>query len=221
MHYDNTLVVSRVKNTLQRTQVIAVLHATYLQEKGWVNDTSGQITEQDLNREDLSWFIAFRDGKAVGTLRVLYDPPLHVYAQYGLEMLNEAKNLDIANFLHNNRIAEIGRFAVLTEKRNQILVAAALMKAATEETVTRGYTHYITDVLEDDPHNPYGFHTRVMGFIPVATHAHGELRSTSRRITLILDIKSAYKRLKRHSRWLFRFLTSEWGEILHRRFSHT
>ena len=52
------------------------------------------------------------------------------------------------------------------EHRSNVLVAAALMRAATEEMVTRGYTHVITDVFEDDTHSPLGFHTRVMGFIP-------------------------------------------------------
>lgn len=220
-HNKNSLVVNRVKTAAERTQVITVLHATYLQEKGWVNDPATQIPEQDLEREDLSWFVVSINKQPVGVLRILYDPPLHGYAEYGLEMLNDAKNLNISDFLKTNRIAEIGRFAVITEKRNQIMIAAVLMKAAVEETVVRGYTHYITDVFEDDPHSPYGFHTRVMGFVPVATHAHGELLSRSRRITLVLDLKAAYQRLKRHSRWLFRFLTGGWSQRLHRKLSHS
>ena len=34
---------------------------------------------------------------------------------------------------------------------------------------------------------------RVMGFRPVASHDHGELNCTSRRITLVLDLKSSYQ----------------------------
>ena len=81
----------------------------------------------------------------------------------------------------------------------------------------RGYTHLVTDVFEDDPHTPYGFHTRVMGFLPVATHDLGELHCDSRRITLVLDIGTAYKRLRLNENWLFCYLTREWDETLHRR----
>jgi len=63
--------------------------------------------------------------------------------------------------------------------------------------VTRGYTHVITDVFEDDPHSPLGFHTRVMGFRPVGTHDHGDLNCKNRRITLLLDLKSSSQRLRR------------------------
>ena len=50
--------------------------------------------------------------------------------------------------------------------------------------------------------------TRVMGFIPVATHELGELNCTSRRITLVLDLKSSYQRLKARGNWVFRYLTA-------------
>jgi hypothetical protein len=91
------------------------------------------------------------------------------------------------------------------------------MRAATADTVARGYTHFITDVFEHDPHSPFGFHTRVMGFTPVATHAHGELHCASRRITLVLDLRAAYQRLRRRSTWFFRYLTAAWDEALHRK----
>jgi len=51
----------------------------------------------------------------------------------------------------------------------------------------------------------------------VATHEVGELHCHSRRITLILDLRSAYKRLKERDNWVFRFLTSRWDDTLHQR----
>ena len=119
-------------------------------------------------------------------LRTLFDPPLLQYAKYGLRLIDP--RIDVEKFLRQHRIAEVGRFAVVPELRGNVMLAAALMRAATEEMVTRGYTHVITDVFEDDPHSPLGFHTRVMGFQPVATHDHGELNCKSRRITLLLDL---------------------------------
>jgi hypothetical protein len=78
-------------------------------------------------------------------------------------------------------------------------------------------SHVITDVFEDDPHSPLGFHTRVMGFRPVATHDHGELNCKSRRITLLLDLRATYRRLKARGNWIYRYLTARWPEALHRR----
>lgn len=39
------------------------------------------------------------------------------------------------------------------------------------------------------------------------------------RITLVLDLKHSYLRLKRSGNWLFRNLTAQWPETLHRRFA--
>ncbi len=148
-------------------------------------------------------------------LRVLYDPPVAEYAAYAPKAIDPS--VDVAALIAESRIAEIGRFAVLPRFRNAVMVAAALMRASTNEAVERGYTHFITDVFEDDPHSPYGFHTRVIGFHPVATHDFGELNSTSRRITLVLDLKAAYARLRRSGNWIYRYLTGGWDAARHRR----
>jgi hypothetical protein len=91
------------------------------------------------------------------------------------------------------------------------------MRAATVEGLERGTTHLLTDVFEDDPHSPYGFHTRVLGFRPIATHDMGELNSKSRRITLLLDLSACYKRLRARNHWFYRFLASELPEQVHER----
>lgn len=127
--------------------------------------------------------------------------------------------IDVDDFLRASRLAEIGGFAIVPRHRRNLLIAVALMRAATRETVERGFTHYITDVFENDPHSPYGFHSRDMGFDPVATHERGELAGASRRITMILDLKAAYQRLRRRKGWMFRTLTADWDEGLHRRFA--
>jgi hypothetical protein len=89
--------------------------------------------------------------------------------------------------------------------------------ASCRADVANGERTRVTDVFEDDPHSPYGFHTRVIGFHPVATHDMGELQSRSRRITLVLDLRAAYKRLKASGNWVFRYLTGGWPDALHRR----
>jgi GNAT superfamily N-acetyltransferase len=215
MHDDTHVVARRVVEEQDRRHVVEVLAATYFREKHWVSDPETQVPSDDLERDDVAWFVATVDGRAAGALRVLYDPPYAQYFGYGLTMLDPA--VDVAEFLRRNRLAEVGRFAVKPEFRGHFIVAAALMRAATDAVLARGYTHLVTDVFEDDPHTPYRFHTKVMGFSPVATHEVGELHCCSRRITLLLDIRSAYERLKRQGRWLYRYLTSGWDELSHRR----
>jgi Acetyltransferase (GNAT) family len=203
----------RITDETGRCAALEVLSATYQKEKGWVSRAEQQFPAADLTREDIVWFVVRSEGRPVGVLRLLFDPPLLQYAQYSLTLLDP--RMDVEGFLRRNRIAEVGRFAVVAEKRGNLLLAAALMRAATEEMVARGHTHLITDVFEDDPHSPFGFHTRLMGFQPVAMHDRGELNCSSRRITLVLDLKSSYKRLKARGNWVYRYLTAGWPDALH------
>lgn len=207
--------VSRVATPAGRELALQVLRSTYQQEKGWVDRVESQLPETDLQQSSLSWFVAQNGHAPVGVLRVHFAPPVEQYRAYGVTLLQ--RGIDVDRFLRTHRIAEIGRFAVLPRYRRNPLIALALMRAATRETVERGFTHFVTDVFEDDPHSPYRFHTRVMGFAPVATHEAGELRCASRRITLILDLKAAYQRLKRRKSWMFRSLTADWDDRLHQR----
>ena len=206
--------VMRVVTMQARGQALEVLRSTYQNEKAWVERAETQFPAADLESPVISWFLAIRRGHPAGVLRVYYEPPLGQYQAYKVTLLDP--RVDVDQFLRSNRIAEIGRFAIIPAYRRNLLLAVALMRAATHETLERGFTHYITDVFENDPHSPYGFHTRVMGFAPVATHEDGELRCGSRRITLILDLKAAYQRLGQRQSWLFRSLTADWDERLHR-----
>ncbi len=207
--------VIRVNDESDRELGLEVLRATYGDEKHWVEEVDDQLPRADLERKDVSWFVALDEKRPVGVLRVLYDPPIELYTEYGFKL--EDDSIDVEAFIRENRIAEIGRFAVLPEYRKYIVVVAGLMRAASTDTVERGYTHYITDVFEGDPHSPYNFHTRVMGFQPVATHEIGELNFKGRRITLVLDLKAAYCRLRSKGSWIFRYLTESWDDALHRR----
>jgi ribosomal protein S18 acetylase RimI-like enzyme len=215
MNIESRFSVQRVVDEAGRQQVIEVLRATYLREKRWVSDPEAQIPPEDLQCDDISWFVVSRRSRPAGVLRVRYDPPVAAYAKYGFKLLDP--DLPVESFLREHRIAEIGRFAVVPRYRRRFMVAAALIRAACGETVERGYTHFITDVFEDEAHSPYGFHTRVMGFHPVATHEVGELNCRNRRITMVLDLKAAYQRLRRRGNWIYRYLTGHWDDALHRR----
>ena len=84
-------------------------------------------------------------------------------------------------------------------------------------TIRNGYGYYITDVFEGERHSPYNFHTRVLGFQPVATHDTGEMACNLRRITLLLNIRAAYRRLRLSRTRLYEILVGDWPEDLHRR----
>lgn len=207
--------VNRVENPVERDAVLTVLRATYQDEKRWVREAESQIADSDLGSDCVSWFLARQWGEPAGVLRVHYAPPVDQYGSYGLRVLRP--EIDVARFLRTNRLAEIGRFAIVPKLRCNLSISVALMRVAARETLERGFTHFITDVFENDPHSPYGFHTRVMGFDPVATHEHGELQCASRRITMALDLKAAYQRLRLRGGWIFRALTADWDEGLHQR----
>lgn len=205
----------RAETEAQRQSALAVLRATYQQEKAWVLDVESMFPASDLDRPDISWFVATTRGKPIGVLRVLYNPPIKQYLDYGLKPISTS--IDVADLIANERIAEIGRFAVVPERRKGVAVSLSLMRAATKEIVLRDCTQLVTDVFENDPHSPLGFHTRIAGFRPVATHDIGELRHQGRRITLLLDMKEAYRSLKARGNWFFRAITRSWPETMHQR----
>jgi hypothetical protein len=205
----------RVASESDRQKALAVMRATYQREKGWVHDVEPMFPKEDLARSDLSWFIATRRNEAMGVLRVLYEPPIEQYQKYGLTAIDGT--VPAYDLIKSECIAEVGRFAVIPERRKGVGVVLSLMRAATREIVSRGYTLLVTDVFEDEPHSPLRFHTRIIGFRPVATHEVGELSFKGRRITLLLDIKIAYQTLKSRGTWFFRAMTKDWTEVMHKR----
>jgi hypothetical protein len=205
----------RVTTESDRQKALAVMRETYQREKGWVHDVEPMFPSDDLARGDVSWFLAARRNEPMGVLRVLYDPPIDQYQRYGLTPIDGA--LVDYDFIKSERVAEVGRFAVIPERRKGVGVVLSLMRAATREIVSRGYTQLVTDVFENDPHSPFRFHTRIIGFRPVATHEVGELSFKGRRITLLLDIKIAYQTLKSRGTWFFRTMTKDWTEVMHKR----
>lgn len=204
--------VIRVATDAQRAAAIEVMRATYKQEKNWITRDEKLFPDDELGNPGVSWFVVQDGTKPVGTLRVLYDLPLDQYKEYDFKTLG---GINLDEFIRKNRIAEIGRFAVLPEYRRHMAVVGALMREASRETVERGFTHYVTDIFEGEAHSPYNFHTRVLGFQPVATHDTGELNCPNRRITLILDLAAGYRRLREQGGWLFRFFTEGWPAAIH------
>ncbi len=202
--------IQRVTREMDRRAALSVLKAIYCTEKNWVQDENTIFPPEDLNNDNVSWFLVHYENDPAGVLRILYDPPLDLYAEYGFETLRD--ELDLDAFIRNHKIAEIGRFAILPKYRTKIRVASALMRAASEDTIRRGYSHYITDVFEGEVHSPYQFHTQVIGFQPVATHTIGEMNCKYRRITMILNLLETLHRLRQNNKRFYHFLTKDWDK---------
>lgn len=204
MSFKDRLTVSKIHDEETRKRALEVFEVVYRNEKDWVPNLDQILPLEDLTKDSVSWFAAYVDGKMVGVTRVLYELPLELYEEYGFKII--VPGLDVDKFIEENNIAEVGRFAVLPEYRSKILIAAALMRVCSHEALERDFTHFITDVFEEDPNTPYGFHKRVLGFMEVATHDHGELKATSRRITMLLDLHEAAKRFAAKKGWIYRYL---------------
>lgn len=177
-----------------RRQALAVIAEVYLEEKRWIASVGSEISEDIAERTDRSWFLVRVDGEPAGVIRLVYDPPLEMPAELGVEL---EPQVDLEGLKRDGRFVDIGRFMIAPRHRRNIRVVLRLMRAAILEVVSRGYTHFLTDVFENDPHSPLQFHTRVLGFERIGTHRYGELASTSMRIILILDIARAWRRLRK------------------------
>ena len=207
MSLKDRLSVFTVKTRDERERALDVLQEVYSGEKGWLAERDKMLPLDDLERDDVAWFAAALDDRVVGVTRLLYTIPVELYREYGFKLT--VPGMDVEAFIRDNRLAEVGRFAVLPRYRRRFIVSATLMRATGKAALERGCSHFITDVFEEDPNTPYGFHRRVLGFKVVATHDVGELNCRSRRITMLLDLDEARKRLSGKNGWFYRFLGQE------------
>ena len=211
MSLKNRLQVVRITSPRLRELALKVLVRVYREEKGWTQDIEAFLPAEDLEREDVAWFGVLLDNRRMlGVTRLLYRIPMNLYHSYDFQLVDPG--MDVEAFIRNNRIAEVGRFAVLPKYRRRFRVAAALMRTVGFDAMNRGFTHFITDVFEEDPNTPYGFHRRVLGFQVVATHEVGELNCKSRRVTMLLDLRAAQERLGHEKGWFWRFLNANCPE---------
>ncbi len=187
------ITVKKVLSAVDRQRALTVVEAVYLHEKQWIQNAGTEIPVDAAERQSQSWFMVSVGDEPAGVIRLVYDPPLDMPAEYGVVL---EPDVDLEGLKRRGRFVDIGRFMIVPKYRRNIRVVLRLMRAAILEVVSRGYTHFLTDVFENDPHSPLRFHTQVLGFERIGTHRYGELACASSRILLILDIARAYRRLK-------------------------
>jgi len=187
------ITVQKILSATDRDRGLAVVEAVYRDEKQWIDSAGMEIPTDAAMRNDQSWFLVSVGDEPAGVIRLVYDPCLEMPAEYGVVL---EPGVDFEGLKRHGRFVDIGRFMIVPVHRRNTRVVMKLLRAAIPEVVDRGYTHFVTDVFENDPHSPLRFHTRVLGFERIGTHRHGELACNSTRIILILDIARAYHRLK-------------------------
>jgi 1-acyl-sn-glycerol-3-phosphate acyltransferase len=203
----------RVELSSDAEDARGVVQDVYVREKKWLNTAT---LDTFPGGASISWFIVRVKGEPAGLLRVVYDPPLNFPPGYHVEL---RKDVDWAALIASARIAEVGRFMILEKYRRNPRVALELMRTAVREIVERDYTHLVTDVFEGDPHSPYEFHTRVLGFEEIGFHTHGELHSDRKRIILALDIDRAFVRMRTRSGRFYRSFTEGYRHLVEARFA--
>ncbi|MBM3162276.1 MAG: GNAT family N-acetyltransferase [Chlorobi bacterium] len=187
------ITVQRVLHGEDRQGVIGIVEQVFLREKNWISSAHAQIPEELGPDQPFSWFLARVNDHPAGVLRLLYDPPLNFPEAYQVSFI---PGIDTDYLKQLGRYVEIGRFMIPGEYRRNHRIALRLMRAATEEVVGRDYTHFITDVFENEQHSPLNFHTRVLGFEVIGRHLFGDLNCSCTRIILTLDILKLYSRVK-------------------------
>ena len=90
----NKVNVIKVQTKKDRDRAISVLKRTYDQEKHWIYDADDFFPEEDLERDDISWFVSQVKDEPVGVLRVMYNPPLELYKEYGFKQLDSFLELN-------------------------------------------------------------------------------------------------------------------------------
>lgn len=183
----------KIRTEETRKQALQIIEAVFLKEKNWIFNAEEQIPVDIGTNSRFSWFLAYVNDEPAGVLRLVYDPPLQLPENFQVT-LREDINLD--EIAKQGKFVEVGRFMILPKYRRRILVALRLMRIAVQEVVERDYTHFITDVFENEVHSPFNFHTRILGFEVIGKHLYGELNCSCTRIILTLDILKAYKRIK-------------------------
>jgi len=196
----------KVSDSITRQQALEVMEAVFFKEKNWIDTLEEQFPEEMLSSRRYSWFMAKVNDKPAGLLRLYYDPPLTLPKEFEVT-LNDG--VDLERMAAECRFAEVGRFMILPEYRRNIRVALRLMRMAVNEVVEHDYTHFITDVYENEVHSPFRFHTRILGFEVIGKHLYGELKFNCARLILTLDILKAYKRLKEKKHSIYQALLKD------------
>lgn len=191
-------------------KALEVVREVYVRDKKWIESTDDIISMNTFNNPDISWLLAFVHGEPAGVLRLNYNVSLDFPEYYDLRIV---KGVNLKKMAKKGKYVDINRFMIRSVFRKNINVSLSLMKAALEEVVTRGYTHFITDVFEGEINSPLEFHKRNLGFEVIGTHLYSDYNTSLKSVILVLDIFKSFKLLKERNNRIYKTLVS--GDMQH------
>ncbi|WLT31107.1 hypothetical protein [Geothrix sp. PMB-07] len=206
--------VVKVRTQRDVRDAARVLEDVFQREKGWIQSAEHQIPTDIAQNPKVSWFLARAGGLPVGLLRLVYDPALELPPEC---LPTFEAGVDLQAMAASGRFVEIGRFMIRQEYRRDVTIALRLMRKAAREVVERDYTHFLTDVFENEPNSPFHFHTRILGFEVVGRHVHGELHCNYTRIILVLNILKAYKKFRQSKSAVYATITRGFRRLMNRK----
>ena len=129
-----TVQAFKVLTPEDRAQALQVIETVYLQEKQWIRDPQSEIPADPAGCQEQSWFLVAADGAPAGVIRLVYDPPLEMPAEYGVTL---EPSVDLDALKRQGRFVDIGRFMIVPRYRRNIRVVMKLMRAALIEVVAQ------------------------------------------------------------------------------------
>src|SRR5262245_18964754 len=69
-----------------RQEALSVIEHVYRNEKGWIREAESEIPVDLAQCADPSWYLARVGDEPAGVIRLVYDPPLTLPAELGVEL---------------------------------------------------------------------------------------------------------------------------------------
>jgi hypothetical protein len=106
----------KIADDVARMQALQVIAQVYQQEKNWLKAVEAEVPAENDPEGRYSWFLATVNGQPAGVLRLFYDPPLELPAEFKVSL---RQDIDLKQMAANGRFVEIGRFMILPEYRKK------------------------------------------------------------------------------------------------------
>jgi N-acyl-L-homoserine lactone synthetase len=199
---DGSHYVYTAKENDDLAAVDALWNTVYGDEFGWLKKAAGPHYLDRFHKHSV-YLIAKAEGRAVGTMRLVFDSP---------EGLPVEQFTSISELRGKRTLIECTRLMILPEYRNRSWpempfgVLGALFKGCLHWSIANSYTHIIADLFVDTKTTPIatllgmGFEETGKEFID------SELHEPDRSVALILKVGELFSRSFRTNRPFYRYL---------------
>lgn len=137
--------------------VLRLRDAVYVRDQHRLTDVTDTITSFDRYDAQSRYIVAYQDGRAVGTIKVVPDSPAGLPCD-GV--------VDLAGLRGGNRLVEFGHLMTLPEARRNGIGMMLMREALIHSVRTCRVTHILGDFFVDDFGELRDFYTEI-GFRPL------------------------------------------------------